>query len=82
MSARIFVDLDTVHPVIDGTWHRARFRAFPQPGERIRMLCGTQADAEFGDMKERRETPGLRECESCTNAYRQLNGIAPVPRAR
>jgi hypothetical protein len=31
MSALIMVDLDRVHPVFDGRWHRVRLHRLPQP---------------------------------------------------
>ena len=33
MSALIYVDLEALHPVVDGVWHRADLPRVPLPGE-------------------------------------------------
>jgi hypothetical protein len=77
MSAQIMVDLDRVHPVSGGRWHRvARLQRLPQPGERIAMLCGRVEEAEYvsaggQDM--------ATTCWACDLAYRRAHGIAVLP---
>ena len=47
MSARTTIDLDRVHPVSGGQWHRvAPLQRLPRPGEQITMLCGQVEEAK------------------------------------
>ncbi|MFD9890417.1 zinc finger protein [Amycolatopsis sp. NPDC059027] len=80
MNALIYVNLDAVHPVVDGIWHRARFSHVPRPGEAITMLCGVSVVAEF-DQGCQRDTHGVpRQCWDCDLVYRREHGIDPPPR--
>lgn len=85
MTAVIYVDLDSVHPVVDGEWHRARFQNMPQSGESVTMLCGLVASAEYERSDNRRRDAPPTCCWACDRAYRQMVGIpvrspAPAPR--
>jgi hypothetical protein len=77
MSAQIMIDLDRVHPVFGGRWHRvAQLNRLPQPGERITMLCGRVEEAEYVS------TAGqitAQTCWSCDLAYRRQEGISVMP---
>jgi hypothetical protein len=81
-SAFVYLDLESVHPVIEGVWHRVRLTAFPAPGEVITMLCGAVAVAQFERRDQRcvRGTPTC--CWSCDAVHRRARGIAvwPAPR--
>ena len=93
MSARIYVDLNAVHPVIDGQWHHATLVRVPEPGETIKMLCGRTAPAEFERQDQRRAHSIPTQCWRCDLIYRRQHGIhvsrdhpalspRPVPRPR
>jgi hypothetical protein len=57
VSARIMIDLDRVHPVSGGQWHRvAPLQRPPQPGERITMLCGQVEEAKYVSTTEQTVT--------------------------
>jgi hypothetical protein len=73
MSALIMVDLDRVHPVFDGRWHRVRLHRLPQSGEEITTLCGRVEPVEYGATNERTFT--VQMCWSCDLAYRRREGI-------
>lgn len=75
MSAQIFVDLATVHPVIDGEWHRAKLTAMPQTGDTVTMLCGKTAAAEYERLDNRRASGIPTCCWDCDAVYRQQRGI-------
>jgi hypothetical protein len=76
MTARIMIDLDLVHPVSGGRWHRvAHLYRLPQPGEPITMLCGQVEEAEYVSAEQ---TVIVSTCWSCALAYRRQQGI-PVP---
>ncbi|MEC3979425.1 zinc finger protein [Amycolatopsis sp. H20-H5] len=77
MTARIYVDLDRVHPVFDGRWHRAHLRRMPDPGEEITTLCGRVEPVAYGALAERASL--LLTCWGCDLVYRRQLGIA-VPR--
>jgi hypothetical protein len=70
------IDLDRVHPVSGGQWHRvAPLQRLPQPGEQITMLCGQVEEAEYVSAGQ---TVIVSTCWSCDLAYRRQQGI-PVP---
>lgn len=75
MTARIYVDLATVHPVIDGEWHRAALTDMPQTGDTVTMLCGLTADAEYDRLDHRRADGIPTCCWACDAAYRRQQGI-------
>jgi hypothetical protein len=77
MSAVIMVDLDRVHPVFDGRWHRARLHQLPQPGEDITTLCGRVETVEYRATKE--QTVTVLTCWPCDLAYRRQEGVAVLP---
>ena len=74
MSALIYVDLEALHPVVDGVWHRADLPRVPLPGESLTMLCGVAAVAEFEDFVRRRDYPP-QQCWSCDLVYRRRKNI-------
>jgi hypothetical protein len=77
MSARIMIDLDLVHPVSGGKWHRvAQLYRLPQPGEQITMLCGQIEEAEYVSAEQSVIVP---TCWSCDLAYRRQQGIPVLP---
>lgn len=85
-DAVIFVDLESLHPVIDGVYHRGRFTHVPRPGEEIELLCGTKASAGFKNLATRGV---VRTCEPCDLQYRKDKhidvpgqGRQPVPYER
>jgi hypothetical protein len=67
------VNLELVHPVIDGRWHRVRLHKLPNPGELITTLCGQVEEVEYGT-GDRVVT--LVPCWHCDLAYRRQEGIA------
>lgn len=75
MSARIYIDLATVHPVIDGVWHRAVLRGLPAPGTALRMRCGITAPAEYHRLDERRAHGTPTMCPDCDEIERREQGI-------
>ncbi|MFD9890723.1 zinc finger protein [Amycolatopsis sp. NPDC059027] len=79
MSALIYLNLDAVHPVIDGRWHRARLTSVPRPGEQITMLCGVTADAEFEGPREHEVHGVPKQCWDCDLVYRREHGIDVLP---
>lgn len=78
MTALIYVDIEALHPVIEGEWHRVDLHRVPMPGEKITMLCGVTAVAEFEDLVRRRDHPP-HQCWGCDLAYRRRKGIAVPP---
>ncbi|GAA4544484.1 zinc finger protein [Amycolatopsis samaneae] len=79
MIALIYVDTRAILPVVDGTWHRARFTHVPSPGEPITTLCGVSAVTEF-ELLDRRDVHGVpRQCWSCDLLYRRQHGIDVWP---
>ena len=76
MDALIYLDLEALHPVVDGKWHRVDLHRVPMPGEKITMLCGVKATAEFVDLVRRRDYPP-QQCWDCDGVYRLRKGIAP-----
>ncbi|GAA4533897.1 zinc finger protein [Amycolatopsis samaneae] len=79
MSALIYLNLDAVHPVVDGRWHRARLTSVPLPGEKITMLCGVTADAEFERPREHAARGAPTQCWDCDLVYRREHGIDILP---
>jgi hypothetical protein len=81
MTARILIDLDLVHAVSGGRWHRvAHLYRLPQPGEPITMLCGQVEEAEYVSAEQ---TVIVSTCWSCDLAYRRQQvhpGSADTPR--
>lgn len=75
MTALIYVDLDLVHPVVNGEWHRARFQNMPQSGQPITMLCGLVAAAEYERSDNRLRDRPPTCCWSCDDEYRRQRGI-------
>lgn len=75
MSARIYVDLAQVHPVIDGVWHRARLTRMPGPGETVRTRCGLSAPAEYHRLDQRRAHGSPTACPDCDEIERRDQGI-------
>jgi hypothetical protein len=77
MSGRIVIDLDRVHPVSGGRWHRvAPLQRLSQSGERLAMLCGRVEEAEYVS------TAGqitVQTCWGCDLAYRRQEGILVLP---
>ncbi|MBB1158090.1 hypothetical protein [Amycolatopsis dendrobii] len=78
MQALIFIDLDHVHPVVDGVWHRALLDSVPDPGDDITMLCGLTAPAGFRPRDGRHPNGALVTCVYCDYQYRNAHGI-PIP---
>ncbi|RSM47833.1 hypothetical protein DMA12_07635 [Amycolatopsis balhimycina DSM 5908] len=83
MSALIYIDLEHVHPVIDGVWHQIDLLRMPLPGQALTMLCGRAAAAEYATKDEVRQCNGsLRMCPDCDAVYRVRRGWLPSPRPR
>jgi hypothetical protein len=76
MSARIMIDLASIHPVFDGRWHRTKLTHFPAPGEQITTFCGVTEAAEF---VTGRTDPPITTCWSCDLVYRRQNSIPYLP---
>lgn len=72
MSARIMIDLDSVHPVFGGVWHRAKFTHVPAPGESIVTFCGLTEAAEFVAGESH---PTITTCWPCDLVYRRQHNI-------
>jgi hypothetical protein len=75
MTAFIAVELDGIHPVIGGRWHRVRFAHFPTVGEQIVTFCGTSATIEFADGPPAH----INTCWGCDLVYRQQHDILALP---
>jgi hypothetical protein len=77
MSAQIMVDLNRVHPVSGGRWHRVGcLTRLPQPGEPITMMCGQTEVAEY--VSTAAQIPA-ETCWGCDLAYRRQQGIPIRP---
>jgi hypothetical protein len=74
MTVQIFLDLDRLHLIVAGQWHRASLRQVPRSGERVAMLCGLVDEVEYGAKQDSPVAPGT--CWHCDLAYRQREGIA------
>jgi hypothetical protein len=77
MAARIFLDLDTLHLVSEGLWHRANLGWVPHPGEQVTMLCGLVEPVEYDSISAR--PPAARTCWDCDLVYRRHEGFAVLP---
>lgn len=78
MNAKIYIDLDQVHPVVNGVWHRAAMQRMPQSGEAVRMMCGVAAAAEYDRLEHRRTDSASGPptvCPDCDAIYRRAQGI-------
>ena len=75
VAAVIYVDPQTIQPVLNGKWHRMDLTAMPQPGEAVTMLCGESGAVEFKLADERRDGRIHQQCEPCDNIVRQRKGI-------
>lgn len=62
-DAVIFVDLEAIHPVVDGVWHRGRFTHVPRSGEEIHFLCGLTSKAGFKALATRGVVTTCWECD-------------------
>ncbi|MFD9895829.1 hypothetical protein [Amycolatopsis sp. NPDC058986] len=77
MTAQIMVDLDRVHPVVDGRWHRALLTCIPGPGEVITTLCGRTEEVEY--LPYSSAAPLATICWDCDLEYRVRHNIATLP---
>jgi hypothetical protein len=77
MNAQIMVDLDGVHPVCGGRWHRVLLHKMPDPGEPITMLCGRVEPVEYGAAND--QTTTVQTCWACDLTYRRREGIPVRP---
>lgn len=75
VAAVIYVDPQTIQPVLNGKWHRADLTAVPQPGQTVTMLCGESGAAEFKLSGERRDGHIHQQCEPCDDVLRRRKGI-------
>ncbi len=79
MTALIYLDAQTVHPVINGEWHR--LAGALEPAEGITTLCGITDTPMFMPLSERRTHCIPRQCDACDTIYRRGHGI-PLRRDR
>jgi hypothetical protein len=81
MSAQIMIDLDRVHPLSGGRWHRvAQLQRLPQPGERVTMLCGQVEEAVYVSPAQHATTGTIDTCcWDCDLVYRKQQGIQILP---
>jgi len=75
MTAVIYLDVQTVHPVINGEWHR--LAGALEPGKAISTLCGITETATFMPLSERRSHGIPRQCDRCDGIHRRAHGIPP-----
>jgi hypothetical protein len=73
--AQIYLDLDNVHPVFDGRWHRVRLDRLPTIGERLTTLCGHEKAVAFADAADRTAFGVPTCCYECDLVYRRQRGI-------
>jgi hypothetical protein len=66
------INLDHVHPVFDGRWHRVLLRRLPQPGEEITTFCGRVEVVEYVSAPDAGVT---KTCWACDLQYRRREGI-------
>ncbi|WP_328611762.1 hypothetical protein OG943_22465 [Amycolatopsis sp. NBC_00345] len=78
MTALIYIDPQAIHPVINGTWHRARLHAIPEPGQGITMLCGATGAAAFETLERRRDHGAPETCFDCEAVFMREHDM-PVP---
>jgi hypothetical protein len=72
------IDLDRVHPVFEGRWHRVtRLQRLPQPGEPIATLCGRVEEAEYVDASQCAAV--VETCWGCDLEYRRQQNIPVLP---
>ncbi|RSM36051.1 hypothetical protein DMA12_41910 [Amycolatopsis balhimycina DSM 5908] len=69
----IYLDAQTVHPVIDGEWHR--LAGALEAAEVITTLCGITDTPVFMPLSERRNHGIPRQCDACDTIYRRRQGI-------
>ncbi|MDS0133198.1 MULTISPECIES: hypothetical protein [unclassified Amycolatopsis] len=81
VAAVIYVDPQTIQPVLNGKWHRMDITAVPRPGDTVTMLCGESGAAEFKLLGQRRADRIHQQCESCDDVLRRREGI-PLRRDR
>lgn len=74
-TAVIYLDPQTIQPVLDGKWHRLHADGTPQTGQMITMLCGATGAAEFRPSSERRSKRINQQCEECDEEFRKQQGI-------
>ena len=79
MAALIYLDTQTVHPVINGEWQR--LAGALEPAEAITTLCGISDTPMFMPLSERRSRCIPRQCDVCDTIYRRGQGI-PLRRDR
>ncbi|MEU4524761.1 hypothetical protein AB0F52_39330 [Amycolatopsis sp. NPDC024027] len=79
MAALIYLDAETVHPVINGEWHR--LAGALEAVEAITTLCGISDTPMFMPLSERRSHGIPRQCDVCDTIYRRGHGI-PLRRDR
>ncbi|WP_410597068.1 zinc finger protein [Amycolatopsis sp. lyj-23] len=77
MAALIYLDMQTVRPVIDGEWHR--LAGALEPAEAITTLCGVTDTPVFMPLNERRSQRIPRQCDACDTIYRRSHGIPSRP---
>jgi hypothetical protein len=70
------VDLERVHPVFGGRWHRVQLNKMPNPGELITTLCGQVEEVEYGPEDR---VVIVQTCWYCDLAYRRQEGIPVRP---
>lgn len=63
MTALIYLDQQTVHPIINGEWHR--FAGALEPADVITTLCGISDTPMFMPLSERRSHGIPRQCDVC-----------------
>ncbi len=73
MSAVIYVDPQSVHPVINDEWHR--LNGVVGPDQTFTTLCGITDTATFLPLSERRTCGVPQQCDSCDVIYRRGRGI-------
>jgi hypothetical protein len=73
MAALIYLDAQTVHPVINGEWHR--LTGALGPAEVITTLCGISDTPKFMPLDERRSHGIPRQCDACDTIHRRRHGI-------
>jgi hypothetical protein len=79
MTALIYLDAQTVHPIIGGEWHR--LAGALEPAEAITTLCGISDIPTFMPLSERRSHGIPRQCDVCDTIHRRGHGI-PLGRDR
>lgn len=78
MTARIMIDLDRIHPVVEGRWHRVFpvLTRLPATGDPVSMLCGRVEAAEY---VQPADGVIVQTCWSCDLAFRRQQGIPVLP---